>query len=130
MGEEESDRGFRVRDRRGRAEAEPSAPQEGRRGPRPERVEVRPEPPRAQERSLVGLFMMMASLALTALEGVEDPATGQRHRDPEQAADLIDMLMLLREKTGGHRTPEESQALEALIYDLQLRYVKATDRPG
>jgi hypothetical protein len=130
MAEDESERGFQVRDRRGRPEAEPSAPDEGRRGTRQDRVEVRPEPPRPQERSLVGLFMMLASLALAALEGVQDPATGQRRRDPGQAADLIDMLMLLRDKTGGHRTPEESQALETLIHDLQLRYVKATSRPG
>ncbi|HZA83816.1 MAG TPA: DUF1844 domain-containing protein [Actinomycetes bacterium] len=74
--------------------------------------------------------MLVASLALAALEGVEDPATGQRHRDPEQAVELIDMLMLLREKTDGRRTPEESQALEELIYDLQVRYVRATGRPG
>ena len=51
---------------------------------------------------------------------------GQLVRDPQQAAELIDTLMLLREKTEGHRTAEESQALDELIYDLHLRYVNAT----
>jgi hypothetical protein len=125
MGEADSDRGFEVRDRRARAEDEPPSTEERRRGPGPERTEV---PPR--ERSLVGLFMMVGGLTLAALEGVEDPATGQRHQDPEQAGALIDVLMLLREKTEGRRTPEESQTLDELIYDLQLRYVRAAGRPG
>lgn len=73
---------------------------------------------------------MLASLAMAALEGAPDPATGQTHRDPMQAAELIDVLMLLREKTEGHRTPEETQVLEEIIYDLQVRYVNATRRSG
>ena len=77
------------------------------------------------ERSLVGLFMMLAGFALAALEGVRDPASGQGHRDPQQAAELIDTLMLLRERTEGRRTPEETRMLDELLYDLQLRYVRA-----
>jgi hypothetical protein len=135
MSEAEPDPPFQVRDRRRRPEAEASVEgrQEARQGrpdARGERAEVPPEPPRSREGSLVGLFMMIASLAIAALEGVEDPATGQRHQDPGQAVDLIDTLMLLRDKTDGHRTPEESQALEQLIYDLQLRYVRAVGRPA
>lgn len=130
MGEQEPDPGFQVRDRRRHQEAEPSSYVEGRREPRPERAEARVEPPGPPERSLVGLFMMLASLALAALEGVEDPATGQRHRDPQQASELIDTLILLREKTEGRRTPEESQALDELIFDLQTRYIRTAGRPG
>jgi hypothetical protein len=73
--------------------------------------------------------MMLGSLALAGLEGVEDPATGQTQRDPMQAAEVIDILMLLREKTEGHRSPDEARILEELIYDLQIRYVRAT-RPS
>jgi len=69
--------------------------------------------------------MMLASFAVAALEGVRDPASGELHRDPRQAAELIDVLMLLRERTEGRRIPEESQALDELLYDLQLRYVRA-----
>jgi hypothetical protein len=76
----------------------------------------------------MGLFMMLASFAVAALEGVPDPTTGQTERDPQQAAELVDTLILLREKTEGHRTAEETQMLEGLIYDLQLRYVRATTR--
>jgi hypothetical protein len=72
--------------------------------------------------------MMLGSLAVAALEGVPDPTTGQARPDPRQAADLIDLLVLLRGKTEGHRTPAESEALDSLVYDLQLRYVTVTAR--
>ena len=60
----------------------------------------------------------------------EAPATGQVRVDPAMAAESIDLLLLLREKTEGNRTPEETQLLDELIYDLQLRYVAATQRRG
>src|SRR5215831_16650773 len=80
------------------------------------------------ERSLAGLFMMLASSAVVALGNAPDPLTGQRQVDLAQAADAIDLLILLREKTEGHRSPEESRILDEVLYDLQLRYVHATKR--
>ena len=80
----------------------------------------------AGERSLAGLFMMLASSAVVALGEAPDPLTGQRQVDLAQAADAIDLLILLREKTEGNRSPEENRILEEVLYDLQLRYVHAT----
>ncbi len=57
-----------------------------------------------------------------------DPVTGRRHHDLANAADIIDLLSLLRDKTQGHRSAEETQVLDELLYDLQLRYVTATKR--
>lgn len=88
-----------------------------------------PKPSPAEERSLVGLFMMLGSTAAAAL-GAPDPVTGEAERDPAQAATLIDLLGLLRERTEGNRTPDETQVLDELIYDLQLRYVQVTKRSG
>ena len=79
------------------------------------------------ERTLEGLFLMLASSAVVALGQTPDPATGQvRDRDPAAASGAIDLLTLLRDKTEGHRSPNESRLLDELIYDLQLRYVAAT----
>jgi hypothetical protein len=138
MAEAESDQGFHVRDRRrGGAESEPEAAPPIVQGPAlrppaepPEPVGAghAPEPPEGDERSLVGLFAMLASLAAAALEGIPDPATGHARRDPGQAAEIIDLLLLLREKTEGRRTLEESQALDEILYELQLGYVRATTR--
>jgi Domain of unknown function (DUF1844) len=137
MTDQNPDSGFHVRDRRRRHDDEPSPSVEERRqsterGGEPSGPQGQPlggpsaSPPQSATPSLVGLFMMLASFALAALEGVRDPASGQTHKDPHQAAELIDTLILLRERTEGRRTPEESQALDELLYDLQLRCVRAT----
>ena len=139
MGPEEPEATFKVSDRRRRSSddepphpavsrPEPAAarPEESRK-PMPEPV---PGPGGEPERSLVGLFMMLASSAVVSLGDAPDPLTGQRRRDLENAADAIDLLALLREKTEGHRSPEETQVLGELLYDLQLRYVNATKRSG
>ena len=66
-----------------------------------------------------------------AIEAVIETArhTGVRaHILHVSSADAIDLLILLREKTEGHRSPEESRILDEVLYDLQLRYVHATKR--
>jgi len=74
--------------------------------------------------------MMLGSSGQMAL-GEADPTTGQRgQRDLPMAAEVIDVLALLREKTEGRRSAEETQVLDELLYDLQLRYVNATKPPG
>lgn len=120
---------FRVSDRRRRpSEDEPPAPPG--RAEEVAREQVPPPPGAETERSLVGLFMMLASSAVIALGDAPDPVTGQRHHDPAHADDAIELLLLLREKTEGNRLAEESQVLDDLLYDLQLRYVNATRRSG
>jgi hypothetical protein len=133
--------GFRITDRRrrgpddadaapvvdpGAREAAPAAPP---RAERPPDVRADQSPAAQPERNLTGLFVMLASSATLALGEAADPMTGEVHVDLDQAAEIIDLLALLREKTEGNRTPEETQVLEEVIYDLQLRYVAAT-RPS
>jgi len=120
---------FKVTDRRRRLEDDDPSPPTPSRAPEPEPVHAAPPPVGAvSERSLAGLFMMLASSAVVALGDAPDPLTGQRQVDLAQAADAIDLLILLREKTEGHRSPEESRILDEVLYDLQLRYVHATKR--
>jgi hypothetical protein len=68
---------------------------------------------------------MLASSALVNLGEAADPATGERVLDLEQAKEAIDLLALLRVKTNGNRTDQESHLLEEMLYDLQLRFVNA-----
>lgn len=126
----EPEEGFRVTDRRRRPDEESASPGsvgDARAAPAP------PPPGPAEaasppERSLVGLFVMLGSSAMMALGEAADPMTGQRHVDLGHAAELVDLLLLLRDRTEGHRTPEETQLLDELIYDLQVRYVSAMKR--
>jgi Domain of unknown function (DUF1844) len=114
---------FKVTDRRRRQETE-DPPQPAASGAESPPTPAPPSPP--VERSLAGLFMMLASSAVVALGHAPDPLTGQRQIDLVQAAEAIDLLLLLREKTEGHRSGDETRMLEELIYDLQLRYVHVT----
>ena len=131
MASEEPESAFKITDRRRRGDDEPARPAEPRREPAPAPRSVPPPPQAADpDRNLVGLFMMLGGSALMAL-GEPDPTTGQRgQRDLPMAAEVIDVLALLREKTEGRRSAEETQVLEELLYDLQVRYVNATKRPG
>jgi hypothetical protein len=130
MATESSEEGFKVTDRRRRAD-------EGE--PRPEPAPRRPtepppsaQPPRELDpaHSLAGLFVMFASSALIALGESPDPLTGLVQKDLAQASEAIDVLTLLREKTEGNRTPQESELLEQILYDLQIRFVRATGQPS
>jgi len=132
MPKESDQEGFTVVDKRGRRDepaAEPAPPRSS--SPRVERSA--PEPASAFETSepdLTALFLMLASSALVHLGAAPDPMTGAPQRDLAQARFTIDLLRLLRDKTEGHRTPEESQLLEEILYNLQIQFVGAMERPS
>jgi hypothetical protein len=71
---------------------------------------------------------MLYSDALLNLGQVPDPATGQPRRDLDQARFAIDLIAVLREKTEGNRTVEESAVLEEILATLQMAYVRASRR--
>ena len=69
--------------------------------------------------------MMFASSALVGLGLAPDPQTNGSRRDLAQAQAAIDVLLMLREKTNGNRTEQETRLLESILYDLQMRFVSA-----
>lgn len=121
---------FKVTDRRRRQDAEDLSETPNLETPKGEKSPPPPgpSPTPSGDRSLTGLFMMLASSAVVALGHAPDPLTGQRQTDLVQATDAIELLVLLREKTEGNRSDEETRVLDELIYDLQLRYVHVTKR--
>jgi len=138
MNEEES---FKVTDRRGRADTSPgpTAPRtpEARssvdRGADPAAPSSAPsEASHHGERGseLIGLFMMFASSALVSLGAVPDPENDERRVDLGQAKVAIDVLLMLREKTRGNRSEQESRVLEDILYDLQMRFVRTSPGPS
>lgn len=118
--------GFKVTDRRRRDDEPPR----GRDAAQREVPAAHPPPHPPDTRTLADLFMMLAAEAVVALGEAPDPATGQREPVLPHAAEMIDLLLLLREKTAGNRTDVETQILEEVLYDLQLRYVRATKSAG
>jgi hypothetical protein len=69
--------------------------------------------------------MLFANSALIGLGAVVEPGSGDRRPDLEQAQSAIDVLLMLRDKTHGNRTEQESRLLEEVVYDLQMRFVRA-----
>jgi hypothetical protein len=70
---------------------------------------------------------MFAGSALVGLGEAPNPATGERAVDLEQAREAIETLLLLREKTRGNLTEDESRLLQEILYDLQLRFVQVSE---
>jgi hypothetical protein len=126
MSEEES---FKVTDRRSCAKEsagqkpkpdEPAASREQRTG-------ARPGGPPAE---LSALLVMFANSALVSLGAVAEPGAPEPHVDLDRARSAIDILVMLREKTQGNRTEQESRLLEEIVYDLQMRFVQSTRSGG
>jgi hypothetical protein len=73
------------------------------------------------EPSFAGLIM---TLALSALQFLS-PGNGDKRPDYRQAKPMIDTLEVLKEKTKGNLTRDESELLDSLLLDLRVRYLKA-----
>jgi hypothetical protein len=71
---------------------------------------------------------MLYSEALVHLGQVPDPMSGQPHVDLEQAQFTIDLLAMLKEKTEGNRTSEETAVLDEILATLRMGFVRARGR--
>ena len=74
--------------------------------------------------SLSTLVTMLATQAMMALQGMEDPQTGQRMVDLDLAKHHIDTLAILEEKTQGNVTDEEKALLDQVVYQVRMQYVQ------
>jgi hypothetical protein len=75
-----------------------------------------------------GMFCMsLASSVLVHLGEIAHPDSGEQttHKNLPFAKQTIDILGMLREKTRGNLSSEESELIEHLLYDLRMKYVAA-----
>lgn len=73
-------------------------------------------------------FIMSLGANAAAMLGPDEPERVTSHVDLVQAAQHIDILRMLKRKTGGNLEEEEERLLETLIYDLQIRYLEVSKR--
>jgi hypothetical protein len=76
--------------------------------------------------SFIGFVLSLASTAAIHFGDMPDPVTGQPAEvNLDGAAQMIEILALLDQKTRGNLTAEERQMLEQVLYELRLRFVEA-----
>jgi len=125
--------GFTIKDRRafdseGKAR-EPSekaeeAPKKEKEEPKKETTEKTPPLP---EVNFSSFLLSLSSSVLFHLGEIPDPQSGGKKKDMALAKQSIDILTMLKEKTEGNLTEEEKNLLENLLYDLRMRFVKASE---
>ncbi len=78
-----------------------------------------------------GTFLVsLSTQALLNLGEIPDPATGQPVRDLSAAQQLIDVIGILREKTRGNLDRNEEGLIEAILFDLRMKYVQIARQPA
>ncbi len=82
------------------------------------------------EISFAAFLMSLSTEALVHLGEMADPSSGQQHRDLAMAQQLIDILGMLREKTRGNLDHDEQALLDAILFDLRMKYVEIARRNG
>ena len=81
--------------------------------------------PPLPEPSLKTFISAMAGQVLINLGLFENPGSGKREQNLEQAKYTIDLLQILLDKMHGNLGEEERKLFESALYDLRMRYVQA-----
>lgn len=87
--------------------------------------EIKQELPPA---TLQSLLYMLATSAMINLGVMPDPTNQEQKANLDLAKHNIDTLGMLQNKTQGNLNPDESRLLEELLYDLRMKYVRATTK--
>jgi Domain of unknown function (DUF1844) len=154
MEESEDKRGFKVQDRRrfsaeGEAKPGSDAPSES-----SEAIDIKsrpaapgPEPiAKAQaaaqhaanrgtseappELTFAAFLWSLSEQALAALGEIPDPTTGKVTHDLILAQQMIDIIIMLRDKTRGNLDPHEQALLKEILSSLQMKYVELARQPN
>lgn len=73
-----------------------------------------------------GFVLSLATTAAVHFGDIADPSTGQRgEANIPAAAQMIELIALLQEKTKGNLQQDEERLVEDLLYELRMRFVQA-----
>jgi hypothetical protein len=140
--EQEEKKGFKVEDRRrfsseGELKPEFSGPEEP---PRPEPPKTEAPASAAQaakaaesrgsagaeaaELNFATFVVGLSTEALVNLGEIPDPQSGRPSSNLPAAQQLIDIIGILKEKTRGNLDHDEQALLDAILYDLRMKFVE------
>lgn len=141
-GEENEGRAFKVQDRRRFSETGEARPEAGgnetaqaagESASRPpeetHRHETEPErPDQVPELNFAAFVISLSTQALAHLGEIPDPVERAVRVDLDAARQMIDILVILRDKTKGNLDSAENALLENALYDLRMKYVEKARR--
>jgi len=78
--------------------------------------------PSETSKVFLGLVQSLGYQALMHLGDIPDPMTQERQVNAEAAKEVIDLLIILKEKTQGNLSDEEKKMLETLLTQLQIKF--------
>ena len=80
------------------------------------------------EINFVTFILSMSASAMLHMGQVPNPETGKSEKNLPLAKQSINIIEMLKEKTKGNLTTDESKLLESVLYDLRMNYVQATKK--
>lgn len=90
----------------------------------PEQSTSNGSPQEAIEVSFLNYVTSLGFQAMIFMGEAPNPVTHKSEKNLMQAKFLIDTLCMLKEKTAGNLTDQESDLLENSVYELQMKYVQ------
>jgi hypothetical protein len=71
-----------------------------------------------------GFIISLYSSAALYFGDMADPATGKKEKNLAAAKQMIDIIAMLKSKTTGNLDQNETQLIDNILYDLQMRFVR------
>jgi hypothetical protein len=78
----------------------------------------------AGEISFTAFMVGLSTQALMQLGEISDPQGGQPEVDLSAAQQLIDIVGMLKEKTRGNLDKDEEGLVDAILFELRMKYVE------
>ncbi|MGA7871322.1 MAG: DUF1844 domain-containing protein [Candidatus Binatus sp.] len=82
------------------------------------------------ELTFAAFLWSLSEQALAALGEIPDPASGKVMHDLILAQQMIDIIIMLRDKTRGNLDGHEQAMLQEILSGLQMKYVELARPPG
>jgi len=82
------------------------------------------DPSKIPEASFSLFASSLVTQALISLGEVENPFSKTKKQNLDQAKFTIDTLQIIKDKTDGNLTDDETRLLDTALYDLRMRYVE------
>ena len=126
---EEQEKGFVVKDKRFSAKKEGEGnfrAEEEKKGEEASKTGTPEQDVPLPEINFISFLFSLSTSTLIQLGEIEDPISKKKDKNLPLAKQTIDLIGMLQEKTKANLTPNEEKMMENILYDLRMRYVKAT----